>query len=393
MTRGTKRDVRPAQGRLRGRRDGPVRTGPRSCDPARWPDRTIRRTGSPTGCGGPAAAAGSRFPAIRPSRCRSSTPATWRGWSSTDHRRPCRCVPRRRPSRSGHHRRPHRRGAARGRNRGQDDQRAGGDHATAVPADHDDWSSQQRSPARARAAGMPATPLEVTAGDVLAWDRQRGEPPLTGGFSQRGAGASRLRPLLSHLTPADQPPTSGPVALNGRLLPGDAAPGELLPAFGRVSLGTVRAGPVTGWRRGRRQSRRRDPVRPPRSCGCPVSGRPARAAGRRPGPRPCRCRRPQRPASTRTGTSILARASVDVSTRSPVGTAPRPDRAGAPEEGFRFPLRRAPLERAEVGQDAAEVVVAAGGAEYPVQAHAGHDRPAGMAPRASMRIVVRPPSE
>ncbi len=46
-----------------------------------------------------------------------------------------------------------------------------------------DWSSQQRSPARARAAGMPATPLEVTAAVVLAWDRERGEPPLSRGFS------------------------------------------------------------------------------------------------------------------------------------------------------------------------------------------------------------------
>jgi 2'-hydroxyisoflavone reductase len=46
-----------------------------------------------------------------------------------------------------------------------------------------DWPSQQRSPARARAAGMPATPLEVTVADVLAWDRQRGEPPLTTGFT------------------------------------------------------------------------------------------------------------------------------------------------------------------------------------------------------------------
>jgi nucleoside-diphosphate-sugar epimerase len=45
------------------------------------------------------------------------------------------------------------------------------------------WPSQQRSPARARAAGMPATPLAVTAADVLAWDRQRGMPPLTRGFS------------------------------------------------------------------------------------------------------------------------------------------------------------------------------------------------------------------
>ena len=46
-----------------------------------------------------------------------------------------------------------------------------------------DWATQQRSPARALAAGMPATPLEVTAADVLAWDRERGEPPLTRGFS------------------------------------------------------------------------------------------------------------------------------------------------------------------------------------------------------------------
>jgi 2'-hydroxyisoflavone reductase len=36
----------------------------------------------------------------------------------------------------------------------------------------------QRSAAKARAAGMPATPLAVTAAAVLAWDRERGEPPL-----------------------------------------------------------------------------------------------------------------------------------------------------------------------------------------------------------------------
>jgi 2'-hydroxyisoflavone reductase len=40
------------------------------------------------------------------------------------------------------------------------------------------WTMQQRSAARARAAGMPSTPLDVTAADVLAWDRARGEPPL-----------------------------------------------------------------------------------------------------------------------------------------------------------------------------------------------------------------------
>jgi nucleoside-diphosphate-sugar epimerase len=45
------------------------------------------------------------------------------------------------------------------------------------------WATQQRSAARARAAGLPATPLAVTAADVLAWDRERGEPPLTRGFT------------------------------------------------------------------------------------------------------------------------------------------------------------------------------------------------------------------
>jgi 2'-hydroxyisoflavone reductase len=45
------------------------------------------------------------------------------------------------------------------------------------------WATQQRSAARARAAGLPATPLAVTAADVLAWDRARGEPPLRGGLS------------------------------------------------------------------------------------------------------------------------------------------------------------------------------------------------------------------
>jgi len=51
------------------------------------------------------------------------------------------------------------------------------------PLVRSDWPSQQRSAARARAAGMPATPLEVTAADVLAWDRRRGQPPLPGGFT------------------------------------------------------------------------------------------------------------------------------------------------------------------------------------------------------------------
>ena len=36
----------------------------------------------------------------------------------------------------------------------------------------------RRSAARARAVGLPATPLTTTAADVLAWDRSRGLPPL-----------------------------------------------------------------------------------------------------------------------------------------------------------------------------------------------------------------------
>ena len=51
------------------------------------------------------------------------------------------------------------------------------------PLIRDDWVTQQRSSAKARAAGMPATPLEKTAADVLAWDRERGEPPLEVGFT------------------------------------------------------------------------------------------------------------------------------------------------------------------------------------------------------------------
>ncbi len=45
------------------------------------------------------------------------------------------------------------------------------------------WTSLQRSNAKARAAGMPSTPLAVTAADVLAWDRDRGGPPLQVGLT------------------------------------------------------------------------------------------------------------------------------------------------------------------------------------------------------------------
>jgi 2'-hydroxyisoflavone reductase len=41
----------------------------------------------------------------------------------------------------------------------------------------------RRSAGRAYDAGMPATPLVTTAADVLAWDRERGEPALSVGLS------------------------------------------------------------------------------------------------------------------------------------------------------------------------------------------------------------------
>ena len=64
-----------------------------------------------------------------------------------------------------------------------------------------DWPAQQRSPARARAAGLPATPLQVTAADVLAWDRQRGEPPLARGFTP----AQERAVLAQHRAPGGTP--------------------------------------------------------------------------------------------------------------------------------------------------------------------------------------------
>ena len=45
------------------------------------------------------------------------------------------------------------------------------------------WPTQQRSAARARVAGLPATPLAVTAADVLAW--------VTGGLGPGPGGDHR----------------------------------------------------------------------------------------------------------------------------------------------------------------------------------------------------------
>jgi len=49
--------------------------------------------------------------------------------------------------------------------------------------DIEKWNVMQRDPARAVAAGMPQTPFETTVADVLAWDRERGMPPLKFGFT------------------------------------------------------------------------------------------------------------------------------------------------------------------------------------------------------------------
>jgi 2'-hydroxyisoflavone reductase len=46
-----------------------------------------------------------------------------------------------------------------------------------------EWGERRRNPAKARAAGMPVTPLRRTVADVLRWDHDRGAPPLTIGLT------------------------------------------------------------------------------------------------------------------------------------------------------------------------------------------------------------------
>jgi 2'-hydroxyisoflavone reductase len=41
-----------------------------------------------------------------------------------------------------------------------------------------EWGYRRRNPAKARAAGMTVTPLPQTVADLLAWDRDRGEPAI-----------------------------------------------------------------------------------------------------------------------------------------------------------------------------------------------------------------------
>lgn len=52
----------------------------------------------------------------------------------------------------------------------------------------------RRSAAAAHAVGMPQTPLATTAADTLAWDRDRGEPPLVEGMTEE-----RERELLAEV--------------------------------------------------------------------------------------------------------------------------------------------------------------------------------------------------
>jgi 2'-hydroxyisoflavone reductase len=74
----------------------------------------------------------------------------------------------------------------------------------AFPLVRSNWPTQQRSAVRARAAGMTATPLAVTAADVLAWDHARGEPPL-----RRGLSPAEEDTLLAEIV-ANRSQNSGP---------------------------------------------------------------------------------------------------------------------------------------------------------------------------------------
>ena len=53
----------------------------------------------------------------------------------------------------------------------------------------------------ARAGRLRPRPLPVTAADVLAWDRERGEPPLETGFSPEQEQAVLAR--YGHPVPSD----------------------------------------------------------------------------------------------------------------------------------------------------------------------------------------------
>ena len=46
-----------------------------------------------------------------------------------------------------------------------------------------EWGERRRNPAKARAAGMPVTPVRQTIADLRTWDQARGEPDLGFGLS------------------------------------------------------------------------------------------------------------------------------------------------------------------------------------------------------------------
>ncbi|MEV5965111.1 NAD-dependent epimerase/dehydratase family protein [Kribbella sp. NPDC051952] len=46
-----------------------------------------------------------------------------------------------------------------------------------------EWGERRRNPAKARAAGLPATPLAQTIKDLRTWDQSRGEPDLGFGLT------------------------------------------------------------------------------------------------------------------------------------------------------------------------------------------------------------------
>jgi nucleoside-diphosphate-sugar epimerase len=181
-----RRDLRPAKGGLRGRRDGPLRR-PGHDRPPRQGGRPARRPGRPDLLGPPGGLRRPGGPARRPGPAQPIQVIDVRDLG----RLVVQLITDDRP------------GAFHAVGPADPTTLAGLVHTCAraagtevevvpIPAHlapplfplvRTDWPSQQRSPARARAAGLPATPLLTAAADVLAWDRARGEPPLARGFT------------------------------------------------------------------------------------------------------------------------------------------------------------------------------------------------------------------
>jgi 2'-hydroxyisoflavone reductase len=78
--------------------------------------------------------------------------------------------------------RPARRGGQRGRGRPGDPSAVPPGFPLVLP--DESWDVMfRRSAEAARAHGLTGTPLQQTARDVLAWDTERGRPPLSVGLS------------------------------------------------------------------------------------------------------------------------------------------------------------------------------------------------------------------